>query len=356
MIPATKLASVWRAAKPMIAAAIAPDASRLAARRLMPPNCEQRDRHAEQEDRRVEQAPQEAQAGVGLRAQGAARHRAGEIACRGAPAAGRTRSPTTAASTSDAAAQIQLLVEAPKGIAWAPAMAAQGSPGVVRAVLLDALGTLLELLPPAPRLRAALAERAGLDVDEAAAARAMAAEIRFYRAHLHEGGTAAGLASLRERCAEVVREALGEPARALGSVALQDALLAALEFRAFPDAPGALDALRSRGVRLVVVSNWDLSLHERLAQTGLAGRLDGAVASAEIGSAKPDPAIFRHALALAGGVAPAAALHVGDTPGADVAGARAAGVWPVLLARGGGRGPDGVPTIASLRELEGLLG
>ena len=29
MIPATKFASVWRAAKPMIAAAIAPEASRL---------------------------------------------------------------------------------------------------------------------------------------------------------------------------------------------------------------------------------------------------------------------------------------------------------------------------------------
>ena len=31
MIPAMKLASVWRAAKPMIAAAIAPEASRLVA-------------------------------------------------------------------------------------------------------------------------------------------------------------------------------------------------------------------------------------------------------------------------------------------------------------------------------------
>ena len=38
--PATKLASVWRAAKPMIAAATTPEARMLAAIRLMPENCD----------------------------------------------------------------------------------------------------------------------------------------------------------------------------------------------------------------------------------------------------------------------------------------------------------------------------
>jgi putative hydrolase of the HAD superfamily len=229
-------------------------------------------------------------------------------------------------------------------------MAAKGSP---RAVLLDALGTLLELQPPAPRLQAALREHAGLDVGEALAARAIAAEIRYYRAHLHEGGTPPGLADLRDRCAEIVRAELG--ANEVPRAALVDALLAALEFRAFPDAAPALAALRERGVRLVVVSNWDVSLHERLAETGLAPLVDGAVASAEIGAAKPDPAIFRHALELAGGVVPGQALHVGDTLDADFEGARAAGLDAVLLARDGAPAPAGVPTIASLAELPGLL-
>jgi hypothetical protein len=39
MIPATKFASVWRAAKPRMAAAIAPEASSDAASRLIPSNC-----------------------------------------------------------------------------------------------------------------------------------------------------------------------------------------------------------------------------------------------------------------------------------------------------------------------------
>src|SRR4051794_77701 len=171
-------------------------------------------------------------------------------------------------------------------------MAAQGSPGAVRAVLLDALGTLLELCPPAPRLRAALRERAGLEIDEATAGRAIAAEIRYYRAHLHEGGTAAGLADLRARCADVMRGELGDT---LPATALLDALLVALEFRAFPDVAPALRELRARGVRLVVVSNWDLSLHERLAQTGLAAVRAGGAASGRRGAAQAGPALLRPA-------------------------------------------------------------
>ena len=90
-----------------------------------------------------------------------------------------------------------------------------------------------------------------------------------------------------------------------------------------------------------MVSNWDWSLHERLAETGLAELVDGALASAEIGSAKPDGAIFRAALELAGAAAHEA-WHVGDTPEADVEGARAAGLRPVLIARDGPRAARGV--------------
>jgi putative hydrolase of the HAD superfamily len=222
----------------------------------------------------------------------------------------------------------------------------------IRAILLDALGTLLHLEPPAPLLRAALRERLGLDVPEPDAAAAMKAEIAYYRAHLHEGRDPESLADLRRRAAEAMRPALGVDA---GTDALTDALLAALRFRAYPDAAPALAALRERGLSLVVVSNWDHSLHERLEETGLAPLVDGAVASAELGRAKPDRAIFAHALELAG--APArAALHAGDSPEADVDGALAAGLRAVLVARDGAAvaPPPGVPAIRSLAELPAL--
>jgi putative hydrolase of the HAD superfamily len=224
-----------------------------------------------------------------------------------------------------------------------------------RAVLLDAMGTLLTFADPAPRLRAGLRARLGVDVGDAAAHAAIRAEIAHYRAHLHLGRDARSLAALRAACAEAMRPALGPAADAPGEV-LTAALLEALAFSAYPDAAPALRALRAAGWGRVVVSNWDASLHERLAETGLAELVDGAVASAELGAAKPDGAIFARGLALAG-AEPGDAWHVGDDVQADVEGALAAGIRPVLLARGGDPPAlDGVPVIRSLEDLPPLLG
>ena len=216
-----------------------------------------------------------------------------------------------------------------------------------RAVLLDALGTLLDFAPPAPALAA------GLGVPVVDAERAVRKEIAYYRDHLHEGGDAAGLAALRLRCAEIVRDELGTDQ---GLEVVLRVLLDAIRFEAYPDAPDALRALRTEGIALVVVSNWDVSLHEALARTGLLALVDGAVASAEVGSAKPDGAIFARALALAG-VDAGEAWHVGDLPDADVEGALRAGIVPVLIDRAGDApAPEGVRRIRSLAELPGLLG
>jgi putative hydrolase of the HAD superfamily len=217
-------------------------------------------------------------------------------------------------------------------------------PERTRAVLLDALGTLVHFEDPAPRLRDALRERLAVEVPLETAGAAMKAEIAYYRAHLHEGRDAESLADLRRRAADAMRPVLQVDGDLTGP------LLAALRFRAYPDAAPALATLRSRGLAIVVVSNWDHSLHERLAETGLAPLVDGAVASAELGYAKPDRAIFEHALELAG-AAPGEALHAGDSPREDVDGALAAGLRAVLVARGERPADARVPVIASLTEL-----
>jgi putative hydrolase of the HAD superfamily len=221
-------------------------------------------------------------------------------------------------------------------------------PQRIRAITLDALGTLLTFEPPAPHLRSALREQLGAEVAEEVAAAAIAAEIAYYRAHLHEGRDAASLADLRRRAAEAMRPVLGIDGDLTGP------LLASLRFVAYPDAAPALRELRAAGLRLVVISNWDVSLHERLEETGLAPLVDGAVASAEFGSAKPDRAIFDHACALTG-ASPAEALHAGDSPEADVEGALNAGLRAVLVARDGELAtPTEVPVVRSLAELPAL--
>ena len=77
------------------------------------------------------------------------------------------------------------------------------------------------------------------------------------------------------------------------------------------------------------------------------------VTSAEAGAAKPDPRIFERALELAGR-RPEQAVHVGDSVENDVAGARALGSAPVLVARDGAA-PEGVEAVRSLAELPALL-
>jgi putative hydrolase of the HAD superfamily len=216
-----------------------------------------------------------------------------------------------------------------------------------RALLIDAMGTLVSLAPPAALLIGELRRRFGVDVSEAEASHALAAEIAFYRMNMGNGRDTHGLSDLRRGCAEVLREAL--PA-ALRQQDLVDTLLASLRFVAFGDAREALLAARADGARVVVVSNWDISLAEVLERVGLAPLLDGVVTSAAVGAAKPDPAVFAHALAIAG-VPAARARHVGDSLDEDVAGARAAGIEAVLLRRDGGPGPDGVRTIRGLSEL-----
>jgi putative hydrolase of the HAD superfamily len=223
-----------------------------------------------------------------------------------------------------------------------------------RAVLLDALGTLLELEDPGPPLAAGLAGLgAAVSVEDARSA--VLAEMTYYKAHHDEASDRERLDDLRRRCAEVLRDALPASARELGVPRLTATLLAALRFRPYPEAPGALTALRERGLRLVVLSNWDVSLHDQLAATGLSALLDGAVSSAEVGVGKPHPDIYARALEMAGARA-GEAVMVGDSPDTDVAGALALGIEAVIVDRGGAAElPAGAHRVDSLAELPALI-
>jgi HAD superfamily hydrolase (TIGR01509 family) len=97
-----------------------------------------------------------------------------------------------------------------------------------------------------------------------------------------------------------------------------------------PGVPETLAALKAAGLTLVVVSNSDGTVEQGLATFGLRHHLGHVVDSGVVGIEKPDPAIFRHALALSGS-RPERTLHVGDLYATDVVGARAGGVHAILL-------------------------
>jgi putative hydrolase of the HAD superfamily len=129
------------------------------------------------------------------------------------------------------------------------------------------------------------------------------------------------------------------------------------ELEAYPEVPGVLRALRARGIRVVICSNWDWDLVEAVGDAGLTDLVDGMVSSAWVGARKPHPRIFEVALEQVGGEA-STTLFVGDTWGPDAEGPRTAGMRPAYLRRAG-HWPDttappelagcGIPVLDDLR-------
>jgi putative hydrolase of the HAD superfamily len=188
------------------------------------------------------------------------------------------------------------------------------------AVTIDANGTIVEMRDPVPRLAELLRER-GLSPPSQRLRTALEAEFAYYRRHMTEGRDEESLRSLRRECARVFLEAVEAD---LDPDEFAPHYVEALEFLVIPGVVEALSALRARGLALAVVSNWDVSLHERLEELGLRPFFDAVVSSAEAGAGKPEPRIFEAALAQLA-VRPERALHVGDSS-EDEAGARAAGL------------------------------
>jgi putative hydrolase of the HAD superfamily len=188
------------------------------------------------------------------------------------------------------------------------------------AVTVDGYGTLLHLTDPAPSLRRALAAR-GVERTDAEIGTAFRAEVGYYRRRALEGRDPASLARLQRECVGIFLGSIGDPLEAEEFV---DEFMAALVFEPVPGAAETVARLRTRGLRLGVVANWDCALPGHLASAGFAGSFDTVVTSARAGAAKPDPAIFELALEELG-VRPERALHVGDEP-LDEEGARVAGL------------------------------
>ena len=116
------------------------------------------------------------------------------------------------------------------------------------------------------------------------------------------------------------------------------------------DVPPALDALRARGLTLVVVSNANGTLRAHINRIGLAGKFDHVLDSADEGVEKPDPRFFEIALRRSG-AKKETTIHVGDLYYVDVWGARSAGLRGVLLDEADLRPDADCPRVRSLDDL-----
>lgn len=116
-----------------------------------------------------------------------------------------------------------------------------------------------------------------------------------------------------------------------------------------------LARLRARGLRLVVVSNANGTLHPHFERLGLAPHFDAIFDSHVEKVEKPDPRFFEIALERTGSRR-ANTVHVGDFYEIDVVGARRAGLQAILLDAADLNGDRDCARVRTLDELAGVLG
>ena len=171
-------------------------------------------------------------------------------------------------------------------------------------------------------------------------------------------GTVVTPEAYREKRLECIRQGLSGDQAAIAFFGLTKTPWHSELERPYPDAAPVLAELKRRGYELGVIANQNPGTEERLAAWDLLRYFDAVAPSAELGVAKPDPAIFQWALNRAG-CASGEAVMVGDRLDNDIAATKALGFHTVRLLRGLGafhspRSAEEEPD-HTIRELSELL-
>ncbi len=128
-----------------------------------------------------------------------------------------------------------------------------------------------------------------------------------------------------------------------------------ISFRPYEESEEVLKELKELGVPMYIVSNWDAALEDTLSELGWLDYFDGVIASAVVGSEKPDSGIFEEALRVSG-EEPSRVVHVGNDVVADIRGAAGCDIDKVLVDRDGNSfAPEATFICSDLRILPKLL-
>jgi len=229
----------------------------------------------------------------------------------------------------------------------------------LRAVFFDAGETLLHPHPSFPELLSATLSQEGID----ASPDRIREQVHVLGDRFHRAATDGELWSTSEARSRafwgsvysLLLGELGVPMDNRLAGRLYATFTDAANYRLFPDVLPALEDLRGRGLTLGLVSNFEAWLDGLLEHLGIRTLLDVRVISGAVGLEKPNPEIFRMALAEAS-VAPAASAYVGDNPFFDVDPALAVGMRGVLLDRRDRHLDYAGDRITSLAGLPAVLG
>ncbi|MCB1789479.1 MAG: HAD family hydrolase [Gammaproteobacteria bacterium] len=180
-------------------------------------------------------------------------------------------------------------------------------------------------------------------------ARYSADELRAHRIELarRQPQIAHDLTEVRLRSLATLLEDAGYP-RVVAHRASDEFRAARNRVTPYDEVVAALARLRAR-FTLVSVTNGN----SQIEHTPLHASFDHSLTAAEVGAAKPDPAMF-HVASRRSGVPLSAFLHVGDDPARDVQAARELGLSTVWVNRDGREWPADI-AVADL-EVDDLTG
>jgi putative hydrolase of the HAD superfamily len=237
-------------------------------------------------------------------------------------------------------------------------------PGTIRAIFFDAGETLVYPHPSFAELFSEVLRREGQIVDPAAVQETVSIySKRFADASRAEETPPRLWSTSKERSRTFWLEVYGNFLTDVGvkdrvadlAERLYEAFSDLANYRLHGDAVPTLDRLQARGYALGVISNFEEWLERLLESLGMTPYFPVRVISGIEGVEKPDPEIFRIALERAA-VSPAESVYVGDHPYFDIAAARQAGLFPVLIDRRA-RYPDAQGVrITSLEDLPHAIG
>ncbi|MBV6459764.1 MAG: Phosphoglycolate phosphatase [Fimbriimonadaceae bacterium] len=211
--------------------------------------------------------------------------------------------------------------------------------GKIKAVSLDCAGTLLRIDWQPSAFAVGIVEELGFEVDRPDARSRYDAILRrrwpdYLRLNLTKDQLACQ-GFWEEVTAEWISDLSIPDGRLTDILEHADARLFGpfqTHFSPYCDVLPALEALRAAGLRLAILSNWDVTLHRAISITDLAGYFEFAIASLEEGVEKPDPAIFQIMMDRFG-LTVDEVIHVGDDLIDDYRGAKGVGMKAFHLDR-----------------------
>lgn len=231
---------------------------------------------------------------------------------------------------------------------------------MIKAISFDFYNTLVRFWPPLDEIQQAACLEMGINVTKSGISHGYSVADVYFNQENANGPIALRTEGERldffSRYEQMILECAGVPvsldlARQIWTIAMS----VPKDFTPFEEVIPVLGALKNQGYRLGVLSNLRRDMQELCARIGLAGYLEFFISSADAGAEKPHAPIFLAALEQMS-AAPAETVHVGDQYCSDVLGARAVGMHPVLIDRGGWNDTIGdCPKISSLSQLPDLL-